>query len=430
MRISKVHARQILDSRGNPTVEADVFLENRVMGRAAVPSGVSTGTHEAVELRDNNPKLYGGKSVLHAVESVNTTIAQAIIGLDAEDQSALDQELLKLDGTPNKSKLGANTILAVSLAAAHATANEQGLPLFMYLRKLAHTTDMPRLPVPMMNIINGGKHADWATDLQEFLIIPVGGETFSHALQIGTEVFHSLGNILREKGYSTLVGDEGGYAPKMQQGNTEPFELISLAVERAGYVLGDDIVFGIDAAASEFYKNGKYILKAENKELSSNEMIEWLAALVQKYPIISLEDPLDQEDWEGWKKLTAKLGDKIQIIGDDLFVTNTEFLQKGIDEKAANAILIKPNQIGTLTETITAVNMADRAGFKSIISHRSGETEDTTIAHLAVGLAAGQIKTGSLSRTDRVSKYNELLRIEEILGTDAVYPGKTIFTKK
>jgi len=428
MKIVDIRSRQILDSRGNPTVEADVYLENRMIGRAAVPSGASTGTHEAVELRDGDPKLYGGKSVLKAVNNINTEIKNALLGMDPSDQEAIDKKLIELDGTPNKGRLGANAILAVSLAAAHAAAKVIDQPLFEYLRRKYEVRTPATLPLPMFNVINGGKHGDWAADLQEFMILPVGATSFAHALQMGAEVFHNLSKVLHHKGYSVMVGDEGGFAPKLQKGNAEAFELLSLAVEKAGYRLGEDIVFGIDAAASEFYHNGMYSLEAEGKKLTSDEMVDWLIDLTTKYPIVSMEDCLDQEDWEGWKNITAKIGDKVQLVGDDLFVTNTKFLERGIAEKAGNAILIKVNQIGTLTETINAVDMAQKAGWNSIISHRSGETEDTTIAHIVVALATGQIKTGSLSRTDRIAKYNELLRIEEGLGASAVFAGN-IFAK-
>lgn len=433
MNIKHIHARQILDSRGNPTVECDVELENGTIGRAAVPSGASTGDNEAIELRDGDPKKYLGKGVLKAVENVNTIISKALVGTDAENQGRLDQAMIELDGTENKSKLGANAILSVSLAAAKASANEMNIPLFKYLQppQLRGENKEFILPVPMMNIINGGKHADFSTDIQEYMILPVGAPTFSEALRMGTEVFHFLGKVIKDKGYDTTVGDEGGYAPRLSGGNAEPFELISQAVEKAGYTLGKDIVLGIDAAASEFYDKtidgGKYVLKKENKTLSSGDMVDWIVELVKKYPIISLEDALDQNDWNGWQLLTEKLGAEKQIVGDDLLVTNIKFLDKAINQKAANAILIKLNQIGTLTETMKAVEMAQRFGWNNVISHRSGETEDTTIAHLAVGLSAGQIKTGSLSRTDRVCKYNELLRIEELLGDKAKFAGKTPF---
>jgi enolase len=424
MKIVKVQARQILDSRGFPTIEADVQIENGMVGRAAVPSGASTGIHEALELRDGDPKIYNGKSVLKAVENVNKQIAHVIMNREVTSQKEIDEAMITLDGTPNKSKLGANAILAVSLATAKAAALSQQKPLYEYFASLAGITNPHLLPLPMMNIINGGKHGGWGADLQEFMIFPVGATTFSKGLQIGAEVFHSLAKVLKENGYSTMVGDEGGYAPVLKHGNAEAFDLITKAVEKAGYKPGEDVVFGIDGAASEFYVDGKYNLKSENKVLSEDEMIAFLSDLAKKYPIVSMEDCLDQEAWNGWTKLTTTLGDTIQIVGDDLLVTNTEFLKKGIEQKAANAILIKVNQIGSLTETINAVQMAHKAGWKAVISHRSGETEDTTIAHLVVGLGTGQIKAGSLSRSDRVAKYNELLRIEEQLGNKAIYAGK------
>lgn len=431
MKISSIHARQILDSRGNPTVEADVILENGVIGRSAVPSGASTGTHEALELRDQDINVYNGKGVLKAVNNVNTGISQLIAGLDVFDQKTLDQKMIDLDGGKNKSRLGANAILSVSLAAAHAAAKAQNKPLYAYFSTLAgNSNDTFILPLPMMNIMNGGEHGGWCTDLQEYMILPIGAKSFSHALRMGAELFHTLAKILKENKYSTMVGDEGGYAPVLKNGNPEAFDLISQAVDKSGYKNGVDFVFGIDGAASEFYNNGKYILKSENKILTPDEMIDYLTNLTAKYPIISLEDCLEQEGWESWTKLTAKLGDKIQIVGDDLLVTNTEFLEKGIKEKSANAILIKLNQIGTLTETINAVQIAQKAGWNAIISNRSGETEDTTIAHLAVGLNTGQIKTGSLSRSERTAKYNELLRIEEQLGDKAEFIGKQVFTHK
>jgi len=413
VKIKRIHARQILDSRGNPTIESDVILEDGTIGRAAVPSGASTGKFEALELRDQDPKKFGGKSVLKAVENVNGQIDKLLNGFEVTNQQQIDQALIDLDGTENKSNLGANAILSVSLAVAYAAANFQKLPLFMYINSLAQKKVEPVLPLPMMNVMNGGRHANWATDIQEYMILPIGAQSISEAIQMGSEVFHSLGELLDEKGFSINVGDEGGYAPKVS-GNEEPLEFISEAVKKAGFKLGEDIVFALDVAASEFFKDGKYILKAEGKELDTEQMIEWLKGLSQKYPIVSVEDGLNQEDWDGWVKLTSELGENIQIIGDDLFVTNIKFLEKGIKLKTANAILIKLNQIGTLTETIKAVEMAHNAGWKAIISHRSGETEDTTIAHLSVGLGTGQIKTGSLSRTDRIAKYNELLRIEEL----------------
>jgi enolase len=371
-----------------------------------------------------------GKGVLKAVENVNTKINESLVGVvDIEDQEKIDQIMIDLDGTETKSNLGANAILAVSLASAKAAAISQSRPLYEYVSYLIGNIGEYLLPLPMMNIINGGKHGGWGADIQEFMIFPVGAKNFSHSIQIGAEVFHNLAKVLHDKGYSTSVGDEGGFAPVLKNGNTEAFELMIQATEKAGYKVGEDIVFGIDAAASEFFENGKYNLKAEGKTFTTDEMVEWLVGLSEKYPIVSMEDCLDQEDWEGWKKLTAKIGYKVQIVGDDLLVTNIKFLEKGINEKAANTILIKVNQIGTLTETIKAVEMAHKAGWKAVISHRSGETEDATIAHLVVGLATGQIKTGSLSRSDRVAKYNELLRIEESLGNDAKFAGKSALSK-
>ncbi|MBP7804595.1 MAG: phosphopyruvate hydratase [Candidatus Pacebacteria bacterium] len=423
MKISKVHARQVLDSRGNPTVEADVLLENGAMGRAIAPSGASTGSHEALELRDGDKSLYGGKSVLKAVKHVNTEIAGKIIGMDADDQAAIDKAMIVLDDTPNKGRLGANAILAVSLATAKAAANAKGISLHEQIKTLSGNPRHFLMPVPMANIINGGKHASGSTDIQEFMIMPIGAATFSKGLQMCTEVFHALGKVLSEKGYGTTVGDEGGYAPAVKNGNEEAFELIRLATEKAGYGFGKDIFLALDVAASELYEDGMYNLKTENKKLTGDEMALWYADLVEKYPIVSIEDGLNEDDWDGWQKLTEKIGDKIQLVGDDLLVTNTDFIRRGITEKACNSVLIKLNQIGTLTETINAVKMAEDAGWTAVISHRSGETEDTTIAHLAVGLSTGQIKTGSLCRTDRVAKYNELLRIEEMLGAAATYAG-------
>lgn len=424
MKISGIKARQILDSRGNPTVEADVVLEDGTFGRAAVPSGASTGTYEALELRDKDPKKYQGKGVLTAVENINTVIAQSLQGMDVIDQKAIDERMIGLDGTENKSKLGANAILAVSIASVKAAANTQRIPLYEYFHTLSHTSKPLTLPVPMMNIINGGKHAAGSTDIQEFMIMPLGAPTFSDALRMGAEVFHSLAKVLEEKGYGTTVGDEGGYAPHVKHGNKEALSLISQAVEKAGCTLGRDIVLALDVASSELYEEGKYVLKTENKTLISEEMITWYEELVKEYPIVSIEDGLAESDWNGWKILTQKLGNNIQLVGDDLFVTNMKFLERGIQEASANAILIKLNQIGSVTETIQAIQEAEKAGWHAVVSHRSGETEDTTIADLAVGLATGQIKTGSLSRTDRVAKYNQLLRIEEELGKQAVFPGK------
>ncbi len=425
MKITSLHARQILDSRGNPTVEADVILEDGTLGRAAVPSGASTGSNEAIELRDGDEKKYLGKGVLKAVENVNTTIADALKGKDAADQKGIDKIMLDLDGTHNKSKLGANAILAVSLASAKAEAHAQKLPFFAYVQKLSGTSKIS-LPLPMMNIINGGQHADFATDIQEFMILPVGAKSFSEALRMGSEIFHHLAKVLKAKGYATTVGDEGGYAPRVKNGNAEALDLIIQAVTNAGYIPGEDVVFGLDVASSEFMKDGIYTLKAEKESFSSNQMVEWLGQLVENYPIVSIEDGLSESDWDGWKYLTKLLGNNVQLVGDDLLVTNTKFLEKAIAEKAGNAILVKVNQIGSLTETIEAVHMAQKAEWNSVMSHRSGETEDTTISHLAVGLNTGQIKTGSLSRTDRVAKYNELLRIEEQLGEKAIFPGKEV----
>lgn len=409
--IANITARQILDSRGNPTVEADVVLEGGTIGRAAVPSGASTGSGEALELRDGG-SAYMGKAVGQAVNNVKTVIAPVLVGKDASDQKALDEAMFALDGTENKSKLGANAVLAVSLAAAKAVANEKHIPLHQYVAELTDTA-IQNLPLPMMNIMNGGAHAAFATDIQEFMIICKGATTIEQALQMGTEVFHNLAKVLKSKEYPTTVGDEGGFAPRVKNGNCEPLELISEAVKNAGYTLGNDIVFALDAAASEFYEDGKYELKCEGRSLTSAEMVDWLVSLTEEFPIVSIEDGLAEGDWDGWKLLTQKISDRVQLVGDDLLVTNTKLLKHAIDEKAANAILIKPNQIGSLTETIEAVKMAQAAGWNTVMSHRSGETEDVTISHLAVGLGCGQIKTGSLSRTDRVAKYNELIRIAE-----------------
>lgn len=429
MQIKTIHARQILDSRGNPTIEADVLLENGMLGRSQVPSGASTGKNEAHELRDNNPAVYEGKGVLKAVEDVNTIIKNALVGKDVTQQADIDNTLITLDGTENKEKLGANAILAVSLAVAHAAALSNNMPLFQYFRTLAHITDPFILPVPLFNIINGGKHASGSTDIQEFMIVPIGAPSFSHALQMGSEIFHSLGKVLENKGYASTVGDEGGYAPHVQYGNKEALDLITQAIEKAGYTIGEDIVFAIDVAASSFYTNDRYYIKTENSIFTSEEMIGWLENLVRNYPIHSIEDGLEENDWNGWKTLTSHIGSDIQLVGDDLLVTNTKFLKRAIEEKVGNAILIKPNQIGTITETIEAVLEAKQANWNAVISHRSGETEDTTIAHLAVGLSTGQIKTGSLSRGERIAKYNELLRIEESLGDNAIFYGKKLFAK-
>lgn len=427
MKISQVKGRQILDSRGHPTVETDVILEDGTVGRAAVPSGASTGQYEAHELRDFDNSRHHGKGVGKAVANINEIISKKLTGTDAGSQERIDKLLIALDGTKNKSKLGANAILAVSLASAKAQAQNLKIPLFNYFHKLSKLDKKVSLPVPMMNIINGGAHAKNSTDIQEFMIMPIGAKTFGEALRMGAEVFHTLAKILYEKNYSTTVGDEGGFAPQVKNGNEEAIELIIEAIEKSKYKAGKDIAIALDVAASELYVDGKYFLKTENKTLSKSEMIEWLISLVNHYPIVSIEDPFDQNDWGSWKKLTAKIGKKVQIVGDDLFVTNTRFLKRGIKQNSANAILIKLNQIGTLTESLDAISLADNHGWNAIISHRSGETEDTTIAHLAVGTGVGQIKTGSLSRTDRVAKYNELLRIEELLEDKAFYPGEKIF---
>jgi enolase len=420
--IVDVVAREILDSRGNPTVEADVLLESGTMGRAAVPSGASTGSREAIELRDGDKGRYLGKGVLQAVENVNTEISEAIIGLDAEDQAFIDRSLIDLDGTDNKSRLGANAMLAVSMATAKAAAEEAGLPLYRYFGG----SGPMGMPVPMMNVINGGAHANNNLDIQEFMILPVGAKSFREALRCGAEVFHNLKKLVDKKGYPTTVGDEGGFAPNVS-GNDEAIELILKAVEAAGYTPGQDVVLGLDCAASEFFKDGKYQLASEKLELDSAGMTDYLATLAGKYPIISIEDGMAEGDWDGWKLLTDKLGKSVQIVGDDLFVTNPAILREGIRKGIANSILIKINQIGTLTETFAAVEMAKRAGYTNVISHRSGETEDSTIADIAVGLNAGQIKTGSLSRSDRIAKYNQLLRIEEDLGDTVTYPGLDTF---
>ena len=420
--IVDVVAREILDSRGNPTVEADVLLESGVMGRAAVPSGASTGSREAIELRDGDAARYLGKGVIQAVENVNTEISEAIIGLDAEEQAFVDMALIDLDGTENKSRLGANAMLAVSMAVAKAAADEAGLPLYRYFGGSGPMS----MPVPMMNVINGGAHANNNLDIQEFMILPVGAGSFREALRCGAEVFQHLKKLVDKKGYPTTVGDEGGFAPNVS-GNDEAIELILRAIETAGYTPGQDVVLGLDCASSEFYKDGKYILASEQLELSSEAFADYLATLADRYPIISIEDGMAEGDWDGWKILTDKLGKRVQIVGDDLFVTNPKILREGIQKGIANSILIKINQIGTLTETFAAVEMAKRAGYTNVISHRSGETEDSTIADIAVGLNAGQIKTGSLSRSDRIAKYNQLLRIEEDLGDTASYPGLDAF---
>ena len=420
--ITEVYAREILDSRGNPTVEVEVCLEDGAVGRAAVPSGASTGVHEAVELRDGDKSRYLGKGVTKAVDNVNDIIAEAIIGLEATRQTEIDELLIRLDGTPNKGRLGANAILGVSMAVAKAAASSVGLPLYMYLGGVA----AKELPVPMMNILNGGQHADNNVDIQEFMIMPVGAKSFTEALRMNAEIYHNLKDLLKSKGLSTALGDEGGFAPNLSC-NSEAIEVILEAVEKAGYKPGEDIVIALDVASSEFYEDGKYNLAGEGIVKTSEEMVEYLAELCEKYPIISIEDGMAEDDWEGWKKLTAKLGGKVQLVGDDLFVTNEERLVKGIEKGVANAILIKVNQIGTLTETFNAIETAKRAGYTCIISHRSGETEDTTLADIAVAVNAGQIKTGAPARTDRVAKYNQLLRIEEDLGKAAKYNGKNVF---
>ena len=420
--IVDVVAREILDSRGNPTVEADVLLESGVSGRAAVPSGASTGTREAIELRDTESPRYGGKGVLKAVENVNTEICEAIIGLDASEQSFIDRTLIDLDGTDNKSRLGANAMLAVSLAVSKAAAEESGLPLYRYLGGASAM----QLPVPMMNVINGGAHANNSLDLQEFMILPAGLPSFREALRCGTEIFQTLKKLIDGRGMPTTVGDEGGFAPNLAR-NEDALELILEAIDRAGYTAGDQVLIGLDCASSEFYRNGRYHIESEGLQLTSSEFADYLGAWCDKYPIVSIEDGMAEDDWDGWKVLTDKLGKRVQLVGDDVFVTNTRILREGIRRGIANSILIKINQIGTLTETFAAIEMAKRAGYTAVISHRSGETEDNTIADIAVGTNAGQIKTGSLSRSDRLAKYNQLLRIEEDLGDSASYAGRDAF---
>lgn len=420
-QIVRVHARQILDSRGNPTIEVDILTDNGYLGRAAVPSGASTGVHEAVELRDDDSKVYQGKGVLKAVKNVNETIASELLGANVFEQNLIDQIMIDLDGTPNKGNLGANAILGVSLAVAKAAAHEAGLSLFRYLGGVNANT----LPVPMMNILNGGSHADNSIDFQEFMVMPAKAESFSHALQMGTDIFHNLKKVLKSKGYSTNVGDEGGFAPNIKS-NEEAIEIVLQSIEKAGFKAGEDVFIAMDAAASEFYdaKTGLYTFKkSDGKQLSSDEMAAYWATWVEKYPIISIEDGMAEDDWAGWAEQTRLIGSKCQLVGDDLFVTNVKRLQEGIDKNIANAILVKVNQIGSLTETINAVNLAHKNKYKSIMSHRSGETEDATIADLAVALNTGQIKTGSASRSDRMAKYNQLLRIEEELGSAATFPG-------
>ena len=420
--IANIHAREVIDSRGNPTIEAEVTTESGVVGSAMVPSGASTGVREALELRDNDPDRYLGKGVLTAVANINNDIAKLLVGSEVSDQAALDKAMIDLDGTENKSNLGANAILGVSMAAAHAAANEEGQPLYAYLGG-----DGPfQMPVPMMNILNGGAHADNSVDLQEFMILPVGAGSIAEAVRYGAEVFHSLKSVLSAKGLMTTVGDEGGFAPNLPS-NESAVEVILEAVEKAGFAIGKDIYLGLDVASSEFYDNGQYHLESENKSMSSAEFLDYLAPWFDKYPIITMEDGMAEDDWEGWELLTDRLGGSTQLVGDDLFVTNTEILNEGIEKGVANSILIKVNQIGSLTETLAAINMAKKAGYTAVISHRSGETEDTTIADLAVATSAGQIKTGSLSRSDRVAKYNRLIKIEEELGSQASYPGMSAF---
>ncbi len=420
--IVDIVGREVLDSRGNPTVECDVLLESGIMGRAAVPSGASTGSREAIELRDGDKSRYLGKGVLKAVQHINTEISEAVLGLDASEQAFLDKTLIDLDGTDNKGRLGANAILAVSMAVARAAAEESGLPLYRYLGGMGGV----QLPVPMMNVINGGAHANNTLDIQEFMIIPVGAPTFREALRWGAEVFHALKQIIHDKGMSTAVGDEGGFAPSVEN-HEAAIQLILQAIDAAGYTAGEQIALGLDCAASEFYKDGQYHLSGEGLALSAEAWTDMLAAWCDKYPIISIEDGMHEGDWDGWKILSDRLGNNVQLVGDDLFVTNTKILKEGIDKGIANSILIKINQIGTLSETFAAIEMAKRAGYTAVISHRSGETEDSTIADIAVGTNAGQIKTGSLSRSDRMAKYNQLLRIEEDLGEIAYYPGRSAF---
>lgn len=420
--ISYIFAREILDSRGNPTLEVEVWLESGDMGRAAVPSGASTGAYEAVELRDGDKERYLGKGVLNAVDNVNEVIGPELIGLDVTDQIGIDQLMIGMDGTPNKAKLGANAILGVSLAAAKAAANYFGMPLYQYIGGV----NAKELPVPMMNILNGGAHADNNVDIQEFMVLPVGAATFAEGLRMGAEIFHNLKSVLKSKGLNTAVGDEGGFAPSLKS-NEEALSVIMEAIEKAGYKPGQDVFLGLDVAATEMYKDGKYVLEGEGVTYSSDEMIAFYTRWVDKYPIISIEDGLSEDDWEGWAKITQTLGKRVQLVGDDLFVTNTERLSRGIKEGVANSILIKVNQIGTLTETLDAIEMAKRAGYTAVVSHRSGETDDTTIADLAVATNAGQIKTGAPSRADRVAKYNQLLRIEEELADLARYRGREVF---
>jgi enolase len=422
--IARVRARQILDSRGQPTVEVEVALASGSVGRAAVPSGASTGAHEAVELRDADPGAFAGKGVLKAVANVEDELAGVLLGQEAADQAVVDRTMIELDGSPNKGRLGANAILGCSLAVAHAAAAEAGLPLYRYLGGAA----AHRLPVPLMNIVNGGAHADNTVDLQEFMVAPVGARTFADALRVGAEVYGSLKAVLRERGLATAVGDEGGFAPDLGQ-NQDALEIIVLAIERAGYTPGGDVALALDPAASELYRDGRYHLEGEGRSLDAAGMVEYWEELCGRYPIVSIEDGMAEEDWDGWRLLTDRLGDRVQLVGDDLFVTNVSRLQEGIDRRVANALLVKLNQIGTLSETLAAIELASRAGYASVISHRSGETEDTTIADLAVATGAGQIKTGAPSRSERVAKYNQLIRIEELLGPGATYPGRQTFRR-
>ncbi|MDC9725740.1 MAG: phosphopyruvate hydratase [Gammaproteobacteria bacterium] len=421
-KIINIIGREILDSRGNPTVEADVILENGIVGRAAVPSGASTGQREAVELRDGDKTRYLGKGVLNAVAAVNGELGDAVMGMDASDQQAIDEKLIAVDGTENKGRLGANALLAISMASARAAANDADLPLYHYFGGDDATT----MPVPMMNIINGGSHADNSVDFQEFMIIPVGAPSFSEAVRYGAEVFHALKSVLKKRGMNTAVGDEGGFAPDLPS-NESAIEVILEAIANAGFEAGKDIMLGLDTASSEFFHEGKYVLASEGRSLSSEQLVALFESWVNEYPIISIEDGMDENDWNGWKLLTDRIGDRVQLVGDDLFVTNTSILSQGIEKNIANSILIKVNQIGTLTETFAAIDMAKNAGYTAVVSHRSGETEDTTIADLAVATSAGQIKTGSLSRSDRVAKYNQLIRIESELAGRAIYPGLKVF---
>jgi len=421
-KIINIIGREILDSRGNPTIEADVILENGIVGRAAVPSGASTGQREAVELRDGDMSRYLGKGVLNAVAAVNNELGDAVIGMDASEQQAIDEKLIAVDGTDNKGRLGANALLAISMASARAAANDADLPLYRYFGGEEATT----MPVPMMNIINGGSHADNSVDFQEFMIIPVGAPSFAEAVRYGAEVFHALKSVLKARGMNTAVGDEGGFAPDLPS-NESAIEVILEAIKNAGFEAGKDIMLGLDTASSEFYHDGQYVLESEGRSLSSEQLVALFESWVNKYPILSIEDGMDENDWNGWKLLTDRIGDRVQLVGDDLFVTNTSILAQGIEKDIANSILIKVNQIGTLTETFAAIDMAKEAGYTAVVSHRSGETEDTTIADLAVATSAGQIKTGSLSRSDRVAKYNQLIRIESELGDRASYPGLKVF---